>query len=237
MRDRETLEDESRRRARPRRCRDIARPGPAAPRRPPPQAIATTPERRGQPERGRQVEPRSRQPVRQLNRARRGVEVDAEHQQRRAGDRRRADPHKRGGEGLRRRAVVRVASKSVGRHRRRAPASPPARPRRSRGRPRSSSSARRPRRASRSARPASRSRRSRERARTARSAAADIGRRGVTAKAASSPGRDRRPRRRTACPTAARRSGSSPATEAAAAIAPASRPQPSVAIMIGSGAR
>ena len=71
------------------------------------------PERGGQPERGRQVEPGSLQPMRQLDGPRRRIEIDAEHQRDRAGDRRRADADDRGGESLRRLAV---AVEGVGRH-------------------------------------------------------------------------------------------------------------------------
>ncbi len=54
--------------------------------------------RPGQRERGRHVGPRPSKVARQLGRAGRAVKVDAQHQERRGGDGRRAEPHQRVGE-------------------------------------------------------------------------------------------------------------------------------------------
>ena len=71
-------------------------------------------ERPGQGKRLRQIGPRPRKIVRQLGRASGGVEIDAQHHERRGGDRRRAKSHQRVSE-IARRKFVRRAVEGVGR--------------------------------------------------------------------------------------------------------------------------
>ena len=193
------------------------------------------PERPGQRKRRRQVGPGPRKIVRELGRAGRGVEVDAQHQERRGGDRGGTEPHQRVGEVARRetarRAVERVGGEDGERVRDVARALAVAAIEDDHRRQRRGGAEH------------SEQRRQRDNGAdrrmggTVRLQPAEVSGERRRPRTRPGPRRERRPTPRTPARTTARRPRRARRPKSPPAIAPASSPQPRVAIMIGSGAR